>query len=271
MTVAIIITLTYLGSIFAKYFFWLANFNHKADIGRFVVDKAPVKSCFIPFYSFFTKIHFKEENYRLKFRLAEILGIASFFLVSIGFVYQFTNVQGTELFIIFLYFCIYLFSAILFTYISVFDILFFQITTRAVIFLLLFGILANILILLLRILVNAEIIISSLALFQIGNPLTFITFIGVYSLSYILVAVTKENYLGFGDVDIFAAVSLLLGLEYTIVFFLLFPIVGTIIGLSYSARVRKFRNLRIPLVPILYLTYLICLFFGDKLIEIVIV
>lgn len=101
--------------------------------------------------------------------------------------------------------------------------------------------------------------------FQLGGFGNLIGMTLGFLYSFILVKCSNEKFLGEGDVYFFSAIGLIIGYKQMVIFLLLFPIVGTIYGLSNAVILRKFRSLLIPLFPVLYIAFLIILVFQNQI------
>lgn len=136
----------------------------------------------------------------------------------------------------------------MFTYLSIFDIVYYEIPGRLAIFL-------PIGILVVNILLGLVIGFNSEITYWAGNTSTpFINIIGGIVGAFvigIIVLLTKGKGMGEGDIWVLAGLGFFIGYEKLIIGFYISIFSALIIGLLYSLKIKKLKGVPIPFVPFL--------------------
>jgi prepilin signal peptidase PulO-like enzyme (type II secretory pathway) len=83
----------------------------------------------------------------------------------------------------------------------------------------------------------------------------------------VIIAVTKGKGMGSGDLFVFVAMGLVLGAPKLIVSFYIMVISGCIFGLILALIHKRFKGLKMPFVPFMFLGFLVALIFGERLVS----
>lgn len=82
----------------------------------------------------------------------------------------------------------------------------------------------------------------------------------------LIIALTKGKGMGSGDLFVFVAMGLVLGVPKLIVSFYVMVMSGCFFGLILALIYRRFKGLKMPFVPFMFLGFLVAVIFGDGLV-----
>lgn len=170
------------------------------------------------------------------------------------------NSNPTTMLIVYLVFLTFVHFSL--SYLSVYDLLTLSIPSLNTKILLLVSIIISIVFSTFQLLPQSNLEVN---IFLLGSPGNLLGFFISFFYSFSLVRISKEKFMGEGDIFVFGVIGLILGLQLSVIFLLLFPILGSAYGLVNSLLFNKFKTLLIPLVPVLYFTFLLILFYKEQL------
>lgn len=228
-----------------------------------------IRSIFLPFYLqviYYKKIDFKKH---LRLVFIQLLGLISSFLLIVSlerYLRSIENLKIEEILVILIFFIA---SYIFFLYLSIFDSLCYSIPTNVVKLFLMFVGFSNLFVVSVRFFsfqLSGDLIFKNVELGQVDNLLIGLIF---WAVTYILVKVSKEKGLGEGDVDIMGIVGLSLGWPYSLISIFFTLLTGGVFSLILAMLVKKFRDVLVPLVPFIFLGFLIVIGFGEDFINFV--
>lgn len=177
--------------------------------------------------------------------------------------------ENVRLIILVLYFFTNYIGVLFLLYLSIFDFIRYEIPAKIGYGFILFAVGFNILIGCLNLIFKGQGISNDLVIFSNGDINTFLTFVFLYPLMIYLIKITKEKYMGAGDIDLIAAIILFIGFSKGLIFLLLFPILGSILGGAYIVYSGKKDETLIPLVPVLTISVLIVMSFFSEINELI--
>lgn len=153
-------------------------------------------------------------------------------------------------------------------YLSIFDVISFSIPEIISKRMLLFAAFANLLFLILRILLNNTEYSYIFGLIGLGSILNLLGGLIGGGVIWLIVKISKEKAMGAGDVDILAAIGLMLGMPAIFYSFYYTLIAASVISIVYALILRRFKGLIIPFVPFLSTGFILCLVLKDSVIRI---
>lgn len=157
-----------------------------------------------------------------------------------------------------------LFVFILFLlYLSIFDIISFSIPEIVSKRMLLFALVTNILFLILKIVLSTNETSYIFGLINLGSILNLMGGLIGGGIIWIIVKISKEKAMGAGDIDILAAIGLMLGFPSIFYSFFYTLISASIISILYVVIKQKYKGVLIPFVPFLSTGFILCLVLKD--------
>jgi prepilin signal peptidase PulO-like enzyme (type II secretory pathway) len=190
-------------------------------------------------------------------KLAILLSFIS--LTGLCFTFIFNNNISLEKFSepqIVVFFTIFIIVAVYILYLTVFDILYFEIPTKTVDIGILLLFAANIV-------AGLNLGFNTNLLFT--NSTVILNFLGatVWGIIFAtIVILTKEQGMGGGDIKIIILLGLILGIEKTTVTFYLSIFLAIILSIPQIVKNRSYKNIQIPFVPFLIFGAAITLAFN---------
>lgn len=153
-------------------------------------------------------------------------------------------------------------------YLSIFDVISFSIPEIVSKRMLLFAAFVNLLFLILRILLNNTEYAYVFGLIGLGSIFNLLGGLIGGGVIWLIVKISKEKAMGAGDVDILAAIGLILGLPAIFYSFYYTLIAASVISILYALIIKRFKGLIIPFVPFLSTGFVLCLVLTDTVIRI---
>ncbi len=197
----------------------------------------------------------------IKFWIAELLGLLLYGLLTLG-IWKVSELDIDKLAMLAIFISSFIILTILF-YLAVYDLLWMEIPVMVVGYGTIVVIVLNAVFILFRILTNQE--FSQVHLGWLDNLLVGIA--SAFAL-YLLVKATKEKGLGVGDIWIAMMIGLAIGWPNIISAFYTMIFSATAIGLLFALKERKFKGLKVPLVPFMALGFIVGSFWGTEIFNI---
>ncbi|MEP7103474.1 MAG: prepilin peptidase [Candidatus Dojkabacteria bacterium] len=257
MIIILIILLAYLSSTLSKFF--LIHIENKK------INKN-LDFILIPFLYRFSK-----QKAGLKFSNATI-GITELSSIFFGFVLSFglnivllsNEISITEKFILIVLY-IFIYTSLL--YLSVYDIIHLSIPENFLKVILLVIVIINLLFGLYKFIsfrIDGSIPFPFITLGTIQNIIAGFILGGII---FIIHKSSHEKAIGEGDIYIMMIIGYTLGITFGLISFFLTCVLGSLVGISYSLLVRKFKGVLIPFVPLILLGFVFTLAIGTQLLN----
>lgn len=224
-------------------------FKNKKDFFKFILN---------PVLSVKSKDRYLNLYYYLGLLLSTVWG-----LLIASRIQEYIDISRINLSIGILYILSLLFFILFLLYLSIFDIISFSIPEVVSKRMLLFALVVNILFLILKIVLSTNEISYVFYLINLGSILNLIGGILGGGLIWIIVKVSKERAMGAGDIDILAAIGLMLGFPSIFYSFFYTLVSASIISILYVGIKRKYKGVLIPFVPFLSTGFILCLVLKD--------
>lgn len=268
MTLPTLILISYVTSVFAKFFYLRI-----AVVGGGTHDtkrlQAAAKSQYLlmltlsPLASLIVSSDVMKKSGVLK--LSEGLGWITgiIFGLSISNILQSHN--GIDLFSSSFFFLYFFITVIMILYLAVHDMLFLSIPVRFSLQILFFSVVAQLIILLLK----SAGILDSVLFESLGGLDNIFGFSLLYLGTYLLILATAEKGIGAGDADVNGFIGLQLGISSSVIFVLSTIFIGSGIGLIYAIIKSRIKGLVIPMVPLICLGYTIAIGYSDEIFSII--
>lgn len=148
-------------------------------------------------------------------------------------------------------------------YLSIFDLISFSIPAIVSKRMLLFAAFINVLFLVLKVLLNNTEYSYVFGLINLGTISNLLGGIVGGGAIWLIVKISKEKAMGEGDIDILAAIGLMLGIPSIFYSFFYTLMTASLISVAYVLIKRKFKGVLIPFVPFLASGFIICLLLQD--------
>ncbi len=152
-------------------------------------------------------------------------------------------------------------------YLSIYDVISFSIPEIISKRMLLFAAFVNLLFLVLKILLSNTEFSYIFGLINLGSFSNLVGGIVGGGVIWLVVKISKEKAMGAGDVDILAAIGLMLGVPFIFYSFLYTLFSAAIISVIYVLIIRKFKGVLIPFVPFLSSGFMLCFLLTDSVIR----
>jgi prepilin signal peptidase PulO-like enzyme (type II secretory pathway) len=268
MTVATILLISYVTSVFAK-FFYLNIAITTGDTHDSVRLQNAARSPFLvmltlsPFASFIVDESVVKKKGVLQ--LSEALGWISGILLALSLSNIFADHSTIDALSGMLFFLYFFITIVMLLYLAVYDLMFLSIPVRFTLQIVFFSVIAQLIILLLR---SAGIVDADLfnALGTLDNIFGFAL---LYLGTYLLILATSEKGIGAGDADVNGFIGLQLGISASVVFALSTIFIGSGIGIIYAIIKKRLKGLIIPMVPLICLGYTIAIGYSDEIFSII--
>lgn len=263
MQIFLLITLPFFFYILTKILFLIA---YRSYTQRYLV-KNKYKDFFIYLITPTSpKTSFKDKYLKLYFYLSTALGLVwgivfvfwvsnSLYIFDLNFLLTIIYFVGITIFIGFL------------LYLSIYDIISFSIPELVTKRMLIFGLAFNIFFLIINLLTSDFDIQYLIKIINLGSFWNLIGCIIGGLAIWIIVKISKEKAMGKGDIDILAAIGLMLGFPSIIYSFYYTLITASILSLIYILIVKKYKGVLIPFVPFLASGFILTLLFKDIIIR----
>ena len=150
-------------------------------------------------------------------------------------------------------------------YLSIFDIISFSIPEVISKRMLLFALFANVIFLVLKLLLNNTEYAYIFGLIDLGSLSNLVGGIVGGGVIWLIVKISKEQAMGAGDIDILAAIGLMLGVPSLFYSFLYTLFSAALISIIYVVVIRKFKGVLIPFVPFLASGFILCFLLSDSI------
>ncbi len=256
MVILVTILLAYLSSILSKLF--LVQIEEKKL-------RTNLSFVLIPFVYLVDK----KNNAGLKFKKATlwITEFSSVFfgiILSLGLSVQLgvVGISTTEKLILTVLF-IFVFVALL--YLSVFDIIHLSIPENFLKVVLLIVVIANLLFGLYKLVlfrIDGTEPFPFVVMGTLGSILAGLILGGII---FLINRLSNKKAIGEGDIYIMLMIGFTLGLPMGLISFFLTCVLGSIVGITYSLIIRKFKGILIPFVPLILMGFVFTLFIGMQL------
>jgi len=248
--------------IFSKTFFILAYtnfterylFSSKKDFLLFLLSPLLVKK------------YAKDKYLKLYFYLSEALAItwALLLILSIDRIKDLFQVNFS---IALLYTLSILIFICFLLYLSIYDVISFSIPAIISKRMLLFATFVNLLFLLLKLLLNNTEYAYIFGFINLGTISNLIGGLIGGGVIWLIVKISKEEAMGEGDIDILAAIGLMLGVPFIFYSFLYTLFSASIISILYVLLIKRFKGVLIPFVPFLSSGFVICFVLTDTIVR----
>jgi len=220
----------------------------------------------IPFSHLFKKFKPNEKITEYKLILSELLGGGCGFILSLS-LYSIESSLNINVYF-YIYALLIIILSVLLLFFGIFDLEHFEIPAKLANYSVAFFLIVSIFVSILKVILGDDLTFQSVDDFApIGNIENYSLFLINYGVVYLLVYLTKEEGMGKGDADILGMMGLFLSLKSNVMLLLFVPIVGGVIALFIIILIKKYKDVRIPLVPILTITFLFMLGFSDVLFD----
>lgn len=259
--IIIILIITYIGSSITKYLFCIANVKHKYKIDAGFIA--------IPFSTLLAHNYIKKDFLKInitkrKIVLIEALGFSSFLIFTIAIInLVMSNIipfsESIIIIILNFYFIVF------FLYFSIHDIINLTLPEKLIRQFFLSVLIISFFVGFYRFLIYRMEGKNVLQNINMGYLDNLVTGLILASVMYILVKFRT----GFSkpDIDLVFILGLILGFTNSLVSILFLSLIGSIFSVIYCIRIKKFRGVRVPFAPLLLISYILALGFGQQFIE----
>jgi len=148
-------------------------------------------------------------------------------------------------------------------YLSIFDVMSFSIPEIISKRMLLFALSINLVFLILKILLNNTDYSYIFGLINLGSIFNLIAGLMGGGIIWVIVKISRERAMGAGDIDILAAIGLMVGLPGIFYSFFYTLMAASLISILYVLIIRKYKGVLIPFVPFLSTGFILCLVISD--------